>query len=46
MYGITAEEFFMYLTIGLIIIIPISVRIYRTIALFRLKAQLRKKGLR
>jgi hypothetical protein len=46
MYGMTSEEFFMYLTIGLVIIIPISVRIYRKIAVFRLKAQLRKKGLR
>ena len=44
MYGITSEEFFMYLTIGLIFVIPISVRIYRRIMLGRLKAQLRDKG--
>lgn len=44
MYGITSEEFFMYLTIGLIFVIPLSVRIYRRIMLGRLKAQLRDKG--
>lgn len=44
MYGITSEEFFMYLTIGLIVVIPISVRIYRRMMLGRLKAQLRDKG--
>ncbi len=26
---VSPEEFFMYLTIGLIVIIPISVRVYR-----------------
>lgn len=41
MYGISPEEFFMYLTIGLIIIIPISVRIYRRLVIGRLKAQLK-----
>lgn len=44
MYGITSEEFFMYLTIGLIVVIPVSVRIYRRMMLGRLKAQLRDKG--
>ena len=44
MYGISSEEFFMYLTIGLIFVIPISVRIYRKMMLGRLKAQLRDKG--
>lgn len=44
MYGLTSEEFFMYLTIGLIVVIPISVRIYRWIMIGRLKAQLRDKG--
>lgn len=44
MYGITSEEFFMYLTIGLIVVIPISVRIYRRMMIGRLKAQLRDKG--
>jgi hypothetical protein len=46
MYGISPEEFFMYLTIALIVIIPISVRIYRMISVARLKAQLRKKAAR
>ncbi len=44
MYGITSEEFFMYLTIGLVFVIPISVRIYRRMMLGRLKEQLRDKG--
>ena len=44
MYGITSEEFFMYLTIGLIVVIPVSVRIYRRMMLGRLKEQLRDKG--
>ena len=44
MYGITSEEFFMYLTIGLVFVIPFSVRIYRRMMLGRLKAQLRDKG--
>jgi hypothetical protein len=33
----------MYLTIGLIILIPISVRIYRRLLISRLKAQLKDK---
>jgi hypothetical protein len=44
MYGISPEEFFMYLTIALIFVIPISVRIYRRMMLGRLKEQLRDKG--
>ena len=44
MYGISPEEFFMYLTIGLIFVIPISVRIYRRMMIGRLKEQLRDKG--
>ena len=44
MYGISPEEFFMYLTIGLVFVIPISVRIYRRMMLGRLKKQLRDKG--
>lgn len=44
MYGISPEDFFMYLTIGLIFVIPISVRIYRWIMIGRLKKQLRDKG--
>jgi len=43
MYDISPEEFFMYLTIGLIIVIPISVRIYRRLVISRLKARLREK---
>ena len=43
MYNISPEEFFMYLTITLVIIIPISVRIYRRLGLYRLRAQLKKK---
>ncbi|MEK6695034.1 MAG: hypothetical protein AABY67_06735 [Nitrospirota bacterium] len=44
MYGLTSEEFFMYLTIALVFVIPISVRIYRRMTIGRLKAQLRDKG--
>ena len=43
MYDISPEEFFMYLTITLVILIPISVRIYRRFGLYRLRAQLKKK---
>jgi uncharacterized membrane protein len=45
MYGITTEEFFMYLTIALVILIPITVRIYRVFGLYRLKARLKEKDL-
>jgi hypothetical protein len=41
-YELTAEEFFMYLIIALVFIIPISVRIYRWFGMLRLKAQLKK----
>jgi len=44
MYGISPEEFFMYLIIGLIVVIPVSVRIYRRLMIGRVKAQLRDKG--
>jgi hypothetical protein len=40
--SLTSEEFFMYLTIALVILIPVSVRIYRRLDMFRLKAQLKK----
>lgn len=43
MYSISPEDFFMYLIIGLVIVIPISVRIYRWLLIGRLKAQLREK---
>ena len=44
MYGISPEEFFMYLIIGLVFVIPISVRIYRRLTIGRVKAQLQDKG--
>ncbi|HEV8243586.1 MAG TPA: hypothetical protein VGQ07_06300 [Nitrospirales bacterium] len=44
MYGISPEEFFMYLIIGLVFVIPISVRIYRRLMIGRVKAQLQDKG--
>jgi hypothetical protein len=44
MYGLTAEEFFMYLTMALVVVIPVSVRIYRRMMIGRLKEQLRDKG--
>ena len=43
MYSLSPEEFFMYLIIALVILIPISVRIYRRMGLYRLRAQLKKK---
>ena len=43
MYGISPEEFFMYLIIGLVIVIPISVRIYRWLLIGRLKTHLQEK---
>jgi len=39
--SLTSEEFFMYLTIALVILIPLSVRLYRRLGVFRLKAQLK-----
>ena len=44
MYGISQEEFFMYLIIGLVIVIPVSVRIYRWLLIGRLKARLQEKN--
>ena len=43
MYGLSPEEFFMYLIIALVVIIPVSVRIYRRLRMSRLKAQLKEK---
>jgi hypothetical protein len=37
------EEFFMYLTIGLIVVIPISVRLYRYLTITRVKRQIREQ---
>ena len=41
MYGVSPEEFFMYLTIGLIVIVPIGARIYRRMTLQRTQKMLR-----
>lgn len=40
---VTAEEFFMYLTIGLIVLIPISVRLYRYITARQVKRMLQEQ---
>lgn len=37
------EEFFMYLTIGLIVIVPIGARLYRRMNLRRTQAMLREQ---
>ncbi len=37
------EEFFMYLTIGLIIIVPIGARLYRRMMLQRTQSMLREQ---
>jgi hypothetical protein len=42
-YGVSPEEFFMYLTIGLIILVPMSVRIYRYLMISRVRKQLRSR---
>jgi len=39
----TPEEFFMYLIIGLIVIVPIGARIYRRLTLGRTQSMLRKQ---
>jgi len=44
LYSISPEEFFMYLTIALIVVIPVSVRIYRWLMIGRVKAQFHDKG--
>jgi hypothetical protein len=43
MYDISPEEFFMYLTIGLIVIAPIAARIYRRMTLRRTQRMLREE---
>ena len=43
MYGVSPEEFFMYLTIGLIVVVPLSVRVYRRLMIGRVRKQLRSK---
>jgi hypothetical protein len=37
------EEFFMYLTIGLIVLVPIGARLYRRMTLQRTQQMLRKQ---
>lgn len=37
------EEFFMYLTIGLIVVVPIGARVYRRMTLRRTQAMLREQ---
>lgn len=39
----STEEFFMYLTIALIVVIPVSVRIYRYVTARRLERMLRQE---
>ena len=41
--GLSPEEFFMYLTIGLIVIAPIGARLYRRMTLDRTQKMLRKE---
>lgn len=40
---VSPEEFFMYLTIGLIVVIPVSVRLYRYATAKRTKQMLREQ---
>lgn len=40
---VSPEEFFMYLTIGLIVVIPVSVRLYRYATAKRTKHMLREQ---
>jgi hypothetical protein len=43
MFGVSPEEFFMYLTIGLIVLLPIGARVYRRITLQRTQHMLREQ---
>ena len=43
MYGVSPEEFFMYLTIGLIVLMPIVARLYRRMTLQRTQKMLREQ---
>ena len=43
MYDVSPEEFFMYVTIGLIVILPIAARIYRRMTLQRTQKMLREQ---
>jgi hypothetical protein len=42
-WSMSPEEFFMYLTIGLIVMAPIGARIYRRLTLRRTEAMLREQ---
>jgi hypothetical protein len=39
----STEEFFMYLTIGLIILVPVTVRVYRYLTAKRVQQMLRQE---
>jgi hypothetical protein len=41
--SVSPEEFFMYLTIGLIVIVPIGARLYRRMTLQRTQKMLREQ---
>ncbi|MGE3153094.1 MAG: hypothetical protein AB7G48_08100 [Nitrospiraceae bacterium] len=41
--SVSPEEFFMYLTIGLIVVIPVSVRIYRRLTMNRTAQMLKEE---
>ncbi|BCA56397.1 hypothetical protein W02_35370 [Nitrospira sp. KM1] len=43
MFDMSTEEFFMYLTIALIVVTPIVARIYRRMTLQRTQAMLREQ---
>lgn len=43
MIEMSPEEFFMYLTIGLIVLVPIGARIYRRMTLQRTRRMLREQ---
>lgn len=39
----SSEEFFMYLTIGLIIVVPVGIRIYRYVTIAQMKRTLQQE---
>lgn len=41
--AVSPEEFFMYLTIGLIVLIPIAARVYRYVTARQVKRMLREQ---
>jgi hypothetical protein len=41
--SVSPEEFFMYLTIGLIVVVPVSVRIYRRLTMNRTVQMLKEE---